>query len=44
MEIVISSSTNKNKKYDAVIDGKKKISFGATGYCDFTKHKNTERK
>ena len=44
MEIVISSSTNKNKKYDAVIDGKKKISFGASGYSDFTKHKNTDRK
>ena len=38
MEIVISSSTNKNKKFDAVIDGKKKISFGASGYSDFTKH------
>ena len=44
MEIVISSSTNKNKKFDAVIDGKKKISFGASGYSDFTKHKNTDRK
>ena len=38
MEIVISSSTNKHKKYDAVIDGKKNISFGASGYSDFTKH------
>ena len=38
MEIVISSSTNTNNKYDAVIDGKKKFSFGASGYSDFTKH------
>jgi len=31
MDIVISKSTNKSKKYDAVIDGKKKISFGKRG-------------
>ena len=44
MEIVISSSTNKNKKFDAVIDGKKKISFGASGYSDFTKHQDLLRR
>ena len=44
MEIVISSSTNKNKKLDAVIDGKKKISFGASGYGDFTKHQDLVRR
>ena len=44
MEIVISSSTNKNKKLDAVIDGKKKISFGASGYSDFTKHQHLLRR
>ena len=44
MEIVISASTNKKNKYDAVIDGKKKISFGASGYSDFTMHKDTDRK
>ena len=43
-EIVISKSKNKNKKFDAVINGKKTISFGATGYSDFTKHKDDERK
>ena len=43
MEVVISKSTNKNKKFDAFIDGKK-ISFGAAGYEDFTIHKNPERK
>ena len=44
MEIVISSSTNKNKKFDAVVDGKKKISFGASGYSDFTKHQDLLRR
>ena len=43
MEIVISKSTNKNKKFDAFIDGKK-ISFGAVGYSDYTIHKDPERK
>ena len=42
--VVISKSNKKRKKYDAVIDGKKTISFGATGYSDFTKHKDEERK
>ena len=44
MEIVISSSTNKHKKYDAVVDGEKKISFGASGFSDFFKHGDTDRK
>ena len=43
MEVVISKSTNKNKKFDAVVDGKK-ISFGAVGYSDYTIHKDPERK
>ena len=43
-EVVIQKSSNPNKKYDAVIDGKKKVSFGAKGYSDFTKHKDEERK
>ena len=44
MEIVISSPTNNNKKLDAVIDGKKKISFGASGYSGFTKHQDLLRR
>ena len=44
MEIVISSPTNKNKKPDAVIDGKKKISVGASGYSDFTKRQDLLRR
>ena len=43
MEVVISKSTNKNKKFDAFIDGKK-ISFGDNRYEDFTMHKNEKRK
>jgi len=44
MEIVIKKSTNSNKKFDAVIDGKKKISFGQAGASDYTKHKDDDRK
>ena len=43
MEVIISKSTNKNKKFDAVVDGKK-ISFGDNRYEDFTMHKNEKRK
>ena len=44
VEIVIKKSSKNGKKYDAVIDGKKTVSFGATGYSDFTKHKDEDRK
>ena len=27
-----------------MIDGKKKVSFGAPGYSDFTKHSDTDRR
>ena len=43
-EIIISKSKNKNKKFDARIDGKKTVSFGSAEHSDFTKHKNEERK
>ena len=43
-EIIITKSKNKNKKYDARIDGKKTVSFGSAGMSDFTKHKDPERK
>ena len=43
-EIIISKSKNINKKFDARIDGKKTVSFGAAGMSDFTKHKDPERK
>ena len=44
MEIIIKKSTNINKKFDAVIDGKKKISFGDPKYQDFTTHKDPKRR
>ena len=43
-EIIISKSKNINKKYDARIDGKKTVSFGAAGYSDYSVHKDPERK
>ena len=43
MEIIISKSTNKNNKFDVVVDNKK-ISFGAVGYEDYTIHKDPARK
>ena len=44
MEAVIQKSKNKDKKYDAIIDNKRRISFGNTGYSDYTKHHDKERK
>ena len=44
VEVIIKKSTNPKKKYDAIINGSKKVSFGASGYSDFTKHKDEERK
>ena len=43
---IISKKSDKKflKKKNAVIDGKKTVSFGAAGYSDFTKHKDEERK
>ena len=43
-EIIITKSKNKDKKYSAVIDGKKTIHFGAVGYEDYSVHKDPERK
>ena len=44
MEIVISPSTKKNKKYDARVDGSKAVSFGQKMASDFTKQNNPDRK
>ena len=39
INVIIKKSTNPKKKYDAFInDNDKKISFGATGYSDYTIH------
>jgi L-rhamnose mutarotase len=44
MEVIIKHSSKKDKKYDAIIDGKKTVSFGAAGASDYTIHKDDERK
>ena len=44
MEVVITKSTNKLKKFDARIDGTITVSFGQKGASDFTKHTYTDRK
>ena len=44
MDIVIMKSNNPKKKYDAIINGSKRISFGAAGYSDYTMHKDEKRK
>ena len=44
MDIVISKSSRKDKKLKAVIDNKKTIHFGASGYSDYTKHKDDNKK
>ena len=43
-EIIITKSANKNKKFDARIDGEKTVSFGAAGMSDYRIHKDPERK
>ena len=44
MEVVITKSKKPDKKYDALINGSKTISFGQKGASDFTKHKDKDRK
>ena len=44
MQVTITRSKRADKKYDAIIDGKKTVSFGAKGYSDYTQHKDKERK
>ena len=43
MEIIIKPSSNKNKKFDAIINNKT-IPVGEAGASDFTKHINEDRK
>ena len=43
MEVIIKPSKTKNKKFDAIINDKKKISFGSKGMKDYTLHSPDER-
>ena len=44
MEIIITRSKKPTKKYDALVDGKKTISFGMKGASDFTRNHNEDLK
>ena len=44
MDVVISKSENKNNKLKVVIDGKKTVHFGASGYEDCTTHNDPKRR
>ena len=44
MDIITQRIKKKDNKFDAIIDGKKTVSFGAKGYSDMTQHKDEERK
>ena len=44
MNAEISKSNKEGKKLKAVNDNKKTIHFGASGYSDYTKHKDDDRK
>ena len=44
MEVIIRKSKKKDKKFDAIVGGKKTVSFGSAGMSDMTQHKHSERK
>ena len=44
MSVVAKRFSEQDKKYDAVIDGTKTVSFGAKGYSDYTKTKTLREK
>jgi hypothetical protein len=44
MEIIIKKSAKPDKKMDAVIDGKKTVSFGLKNASDYTLHQDDKRK
>ena len=44
MEVIIKKSNKPDKKFDAVINGKKTVSFGSKGMSDYTLHKDDDRK
>ena len=44
MQVIIKKSPRKDKKLEAIVDAKNTVQFGATGYSDYTLHKDPERK
>ena len=43
MKVHLQKSTRPNKKFRVTLDNGRHVDFGATGYSDYTKHKDTER-
>lgn len=43
MEVIIKPSRRKDKKFDAIINNKKLVSFGQKGAKDYTLHSPQER-
>ena len=44
INIIIKTSHLANKKYDAIIDGKKTVPFGQKNASDMTQHEDEDRK
>ena len=44
INVVIQKSSNPKKKYEAVFNVVKTVSFGANGYQDYTMHHDDKRK
>ena len=44
MDVLISKSDRKDKKYKAVINGSKTVHFGQARASDYTKHKDSKRR
>ena len=44
IEIIISKSDKRRYKFKALVDNDKTIYFGASGYSDYTIHKDDKRK
>ena len=42
-KVILMKSPRKNKKWRVELDNDKKVDFGATGYSDYTKHKDYDR-
>lgn len=44
MNIILKKSDKFNKKYMIIFENNKKLYFGASGYSDYTIHKDIERR
>lgn len=44
MKVILQKSIKPEKKFQVLFENGKKVYFGASGYSDFTIHKDTERR